>query len=440
MKDKALFWLTALLIAQHLFFLAVFSPILEPDSVQYVELGRRLAGAFAFDSNTRLPGYPALLGLCYAVFGQSDLPVIILQHLLGLALYFMFLALVPGRKAKIFFSLFTFLDLMSASYQHTILPESVFAFLLCAAAFEFRNYADTRKGFHLLLCGALLAAGIFMKPVLKLFPFLAALPLLLECRPLRSKLGAAALLLCVPLLSVWGWSWRNQVRQGVFALLPFESVHYVGRFVTHLEFPEGSFARRAFLDQAAAQPPSMPIERKRRLAEAVIAELKKDGKYNDAQINAEFGKIAKLSILRHPFIFAKETAVEAFYFFFSAHNLYAKYGLKDKLIISVKDGLRSGQYGAVLLKAAVSLHPLYWLIFLLAVYFSVYSWRPILSGTDPFLSFTCLAIFYIAALSCLVNEGLSRYRMPLEPFMLLMAAQALEHLLARPAENGGAAK
>ncbi|MBI4801359.1 MAG: glycosyltransferase family 39 protein [Elusimicrobia bacterium] len=430
-RDKTLLWLAAIIIAQHLLFLAFFPPILEPDSVSYISLGRQLADTFSFESGRRLPGYPALLALCYGLFGQSQMPVVIFQHLLGLAIYFMFLPLVPGRRAKIFFSSFVFCDILFTSYQHALLPETVFAFLLCAAGFEFRNYATTGKGLHLLLCGTLLAAGTFMKPVLKLFPFLILLLLLAGRRTTRQKLAASALFLCVPLLSVWAWSYNNYRHKGVFALLPFESVHYVGRFVTHLEFPEGSFARRAFLDKIAAFPPSMPIEAQRRLAASVIAELKQEKNLNDGEINAEFVRIAKLSMLRHPFIYAKETLIEAFYFFFSAHNLYAKYALKDRLLFSVKDGLRNRQYLSVLLKVGVSLHPLYWLMFLLAVYFTVCNWRAIISGSNPLLNYAYAAIFYITALSCLVNEGLSRYRMPLQPFMILMATLALERLFAR---------
>lgn len=439
MKDRTLFWLSAFIILQHLLFLAFFSPIYEPDSLFYAEIARNLAATGVFDAPTRLPGYPALLALSYRLFGPGDMPVVILQHLLGLALYFMFLPLLPGRRAKIFFALFVFFDLLFTSYQHAILPETVFAFLLCAAAVEFRKYADTRKSAHILACGALLAAGLFMKPVLKLFPYLVALLLLLERRPFRQKLASAALLLCIPLLSGWAWSYRNYARSGSFALLPFGSVHFAGRFVTHLEFPEGSFSRQAFLDKIASEPPGTPIEQRRRLVAPVAAELKKDG-YTDEQINAEFSRITKLSILRHPFIYAKETLVEVFYFFFSAHNLYAKYALKDKLLFSVKDGLREGRYGAVLLKVGVSLHPLYWLMLLLAVYFTVNNGRAALSGGDPFLSFSYAAIFYITALSCMINEGLSRYRMPLQPFMILMAAQALERLLPGRPEQGGALK
>lgn len=440
MKDRTLFWLSAFIVLQHLLLLAFFSPIYEPDSLSYAAIARTLADTGVFDASTRLPGYPALLAFFYRLSGPGDMPVVVLQHLLGLALYFMFLPLLPGRRAKIFFALFVLFDLLFTSYQHALLPETIFAFLLCAAAVEFRKYADTRKGAHILACGALLAAGIFMKPVLKFFPFPIALLLLLERRPFRRKLASAALLLCIPLLSVWAWSCRNYVRSGSFALLPFDSVHFAGRFVTHLEFPEDSFSRRAFLDKIASEPPGTPIEQRRRLVAPVVAELKKDGKRTDAQINAEFSRIAKLSILRHPFIYAKETLIEAFYFFFSAHNLYAKHALKDKLLFSVKDGLREGRYGAVLLKVGVSLHPLYWLLLLLAVYFTVYNRRAVLSGGDPFLGFSYAAIFYITALSCMVNEGLSRYRMPLQPFMILMAAQALERLLPGRPEQGGARK
>ena len=439
MKDRALLWASALIIAQHLFFIAVFSPVFEPDSVYYAELGRTLASTLSFDSTVRLPGYPAILALSYRFFGPGDLPVVIFQHLLGLTSFFVLLQLVPGRRPKLLFSAFVFCDLLYTSYQHAILPEAVFAFLLCMSGIEFHKYVKTRSWPRLLACGAYIAAGIFMKPVLKFFPALVLLLLALENRTLRQKLTAACLLLAIPLLAMGGWSLHNYRQKGVFALLPFESVHYVGRFVTHIEFPEGSLAREPFLRRIAAFPPGTPIEVRRRLARDVIAEMKAGG-MKDADINKEFAGVTKLSVLRHPFIYAKETLTEMFYFFFSAHNLYAKHSLKDFLPVSVREAIRAGDWGKVFLKVALSLHPLYWLLFLLSIYFTALNWRQAVSGSAPLLSYAYAAIFYIASISCLVNEGLARYRLPLQPFMIFMAALALDRLLPGRTEEGEALK
>jgi len=432
MKDRTLLWVSALIVAQHLLFLAVFAPIVEPDSVSYIALGRQLAATFSFDSTVRLPGYPALLALFYRLFGQSQFPVIVFQHLLGIAVYLALLPLLPGKRAKVIFAGFTFCDLLYTSYQHAILPEAAFASLLCLAALEFHNYVKSRGKLHLLACGACIAAGLFMKPVLKLFPLFVAALLVLERRTVREKFSAACLFLALPLLTMGAWSLHNYYTKGAFALLPFESVHYVGRFVTHIEFPEGSLAREPFLKRMAADAPGTPIEVRRRLARDVIAEMKASG-MTDAEINKQFAGVAKLSVLRHPFIFAKETFTEMFYFFFSAHNLYAKHSLGNYLPVSAREAIRDRQWGKLFLKVALSLHPLYWLFFLLSAWFIALNWRRVLSGEIPFLSFGWAAIFYITAISSMMNEGLARYRMPLQPFMIFMAALAVSDFLEKRA-------
>lgn len=423
MKNSKLLFLVLLIAAQHLFFLLYFAPILEPDSGGYTALGRALAAGLGYDSTQRLPGYPAFLAVFYYLFGGSDLPAVIFQHLLGFAVYLAGLRLLPDSRQKIVFSVLFFCDLLYASYQHALLAEALFSFLLFMSALEFRNYGRTARPAHLLACGALVTAGIFVKPVLKLFPLVALGLLLAESRPRFLK--AAAVFLAVPLLGLGLWSWRNYVQRGAFALLPFESLHYAGRVMSHIEFPEPSLAKEVFLRNMGPDPvPMKPIERRGKIINATIAELRARG-LSEAQINGEFKQIYKLSILRHPFVFARETATEGFYFFFSAHNLYAKHGLQGKLPFSVSEAFRKGDYAGVFMKLAVSLHPFYWLLFLLTALFAATRWREVLSGGASFEAYGLALIAYIGGVTCIANEGLANYRYPLQPFMLYFSALAL---------------
>jgi hypothetical protein len=423
MKNKTLLFLVLLIAAQHLFFLLYFAPLLEPDSGGYAALGRALAAGLGYDSTQRLPGYPAFLAVFYYFFGGSNLPAVIFQHLLGFAVYLTGLRLLPESRQKTIFSVLFLCDLLYASYQHAILAEALFSFLLFLSAVEFGNYGRTAKPAHLLACGALVTAGIFVKPVLKLFPLVALGLLLLANRPRFLK--AAGVFLAVPLLGLGLWSWRNYVQRGAFALLPFESLHYAGRVLSHIEFPENSLSKEVFLRHMGPGPvPMKPIELRGKIINATIAELRAQG-LSEEQINSEFKQVYKLSILRHPFVFAKETATEGFYFFFSAHNLYAKNALQGKLPFSVSEAFKKGDYAGLFMKVIVSLHPFYWLLFLLTVFFAASRWRDLLAGGASFEIYGLALIAYISGVTCVANEGLANYRYPLQPFMLYFSALAL---------------
>lgn len=434
MKDRTLTILALLIIAQRLLFILFFPPVMEPDSALYANLGQLLSSGLGFDSAVRLPGYPAFLAVCYRLFGQTGLPVIILQHALAVGLFFIFRALLPDRRSKIIFSLLFLCDILYASYQHAILTESLFSFLLCISAIEFHNYTKTGKLPHLLACGALVAAGIFTKPVLKFFPLIVLALLLADRKPLIKKAAAAAVFLLIPLLAINLWSWRNYVQHGKFSLLTFESLHYTGRLVNHIEFPENSLTKEIFLRNIG--PGWIPMNRKAAITFATINELRQKKGLTDAQINTEFQQIYVLSIVRHPFIYAKETATEVFYFFFSAHNLFAKHFLKWRLPYSVTEAFLKGDFTGLALKLAISMHPFYWLLFLLTAFFTVTRWRALLAVTDSFASYGLALIIYISGVTSMANEGLANYRCPIQPFMLFFSALVISAWLGQRESHG----
>ncbi len=434
MKNKPLLTAFLLLAAQQLFFLLAFAPFTEPDSAGYVSVALQFLGAGGLGAESRLPGYPAFLSFFYLLFGQTDLPVIIAQHVLGLVLWFALVRTLETDRQKLIFSGLYFCDLLFNSYQHAILSDFFFSLLLCLSAWAAWLYGRDGRRRWLLLCGLFIAAGTLTKPALRLYPFFALPFFLLDRRPLGRRLAAAGLFLAAPLLAMNLWSLRNYLDKGYYALLPLESYHYIGRVVNHLEFPEGSAAKPYFLanlpEGRAARDQKAPV------VHAAVAAMKAAGVPAET-MDGEFRRIFRLSILRRPFAYMKESAVELFYFFFSAHNLYAKFGLADRLPVSAESGLRSGQLGAVLLKVAVSMHPFYWLVFALLAWFTAVNARLLLSGGNFFLAYSYSLIFYIALVSSMANEGLARYRLAIQPLMLVIAALALARLFPGRADGGG---
>ena len=177
------------------------------------------------------------------------------------------------------------------------------------------------------------------------------------------------------------------------------------------------------------------MNKKAEITFAVIADLKKEKGLSDTEINTEFQKIYVLSILRHPFIYAKETGHELFNFFFSAHNLYAKYSLQGQLPYSVTEAFEKGDVAGIALKIAVSMHPFYWMLFLLTAFYTATRWREILTGDNGFTTYGLALIVYISGVTSMANEGLANYRCPVQPFMLFCSSLVIAAWL----RNKGAA-
>ena len=424
MKNRTLA-LFLLLAAEQLAFLVFFPPVIEPDSFSYMAAAAQARDSGGFSSEVRLPGYPAFLSVFYLVCGQHQLPVIIFQHLLGLLLWFVFMRMLETDRQKAVFSAFYFCDLLYSSYQHAILSDFLFSFLLCMSAWPAWLYARERRARWLFLCGLLVALGMLTKPALKLFPFFL-LPVFLAAKlPLRRRLAGAAVFLAAPLLAVNLWSLKNYLDKGYYSLLPQESRHYIGRVVNHIEFPANSVTREYFL----AQLPEGKVSRDRK-APAVLAALDAMDKagLKAEVVDAECRQIFRLSILRRPFSYLKESGVELFYFFFSAHNLYAKYALNDRLPVSAEAGLRSGDLPGLALKILVSLHPFYWLLFALLAWFTAVNARGLAADRNFFMLYAYGLIAYIALVSSMTNEGLARYRCAIQPLMLYISALALARI------------
>jgi len=429
MKNRPLLTAFLLLAAQQIFFLSFFPPFIEPDSAGYIGLAESLLSSGGFTGDMRLPGYPAFLAFFYFVFGHSNLPVIIFQHLLGLAVWLLFIKILETDRQKLVFSALYFCDLLYNSYQHAVLSDFFFSFLLCLSAWLAWLYRRDGKPAFLFLCGLLIGFGILTKPALRLFPFFILPVFLYSRQPLKRRLAHTAVFLAAPLLAVNLWSLRNYLYTGYYSLLPMESYHYIGRVVNHIEFPENSVTKKYFMKELPQS--KVPRNRKAAVVHTAMDELRENGIKSEV-IDSEFRQIFRLSILRHPFTYLKESGIEMFYFFFSAHNLYAKNALGNRLPVSFESSMRSGNPAGALLKVLVSLHPFYWLSFALLVWFTSVSACKLASERDFFTMYLYGLIAYIALVSSMANEGLARYRCAVQPFLLFFAALALDRLIKSP--------
>ena len=214
------------LVARGIFVLAL-PPLLHLDSDSYFEITQRLWNGEGFgDLSRRAPLYPLFLWLAARSGVAGLLPAVLMQHLLGVAtvvlLYLLARRLLPIRMRPV--AVITGLVLAVIPYpiliEQSVLSESLFLFLLAAAAYLLLAWRQEERPRSAVFCGALLAAAALTRPVaVGIFPLWAAMLILLDRKRgwkrtagflLRAGLAWAVLLL--PLLV------RNSVVMDSFAL------------------------------------------------------------------------------------------------------------------------------------------------------------------------------------------------------------------------------
>lgn len=211
------------------------------DSYSYDRSARALVeeGVFAVSperpevpQTERTPGYPLLLAVTYAVFGERPAAVIAVQVLLSLVtivLVYRLAAELWNPRVAVLAALLMTLDLASFSHSLLLLTETLFTLLIgcvlfCAARFDaaFPDAAlpDTTRSWRkwALLLGLCLALATLVRPITYylVLPLGAWVALDAGWRSRGWRQAAASLtLFAVPcVLLIGGWQLRNWRRTG----------------------------------------------------------------------------------------------------------------------------------------------------------------------------------------------------------------------------------
>lgn len=149
------------------------------DSFSYLNSVRALLqlGKFAVSpeepkkpQTMRTPGYPAFIALIYMIFGEKNLPVILIQILISLGTiaitYFIARKLWNSRVALASVALLS-LDVNSFLYSQMLLTETLFTFLLVAAIAFGVWLILGKEGWkrYALLLGTFIALATLVRPV-----------------------------------------------------------------------------------------------------------------------------------------------------------------------------------------------------------------------------------------------------------------------------------
>jgi len=302
--------IAALAVIARVIFVLALPPLLHLDSDSYFEITERLWRGEGFgDLSRRTPLYPLFLWLAGRFQAAGLLPVVVIQHLLGAAtavlLYLLARRLLPVRMRPV--AMVSGLVLAVIPYailiEHSILSESLFTFLLAAAAYSLLAWWEEDRARFAVACGALLGLAALTRPIgVGVLPLWAAMLFVIGGKKdwkrafgflLRAGLAWAILLL--PLLI------RNYAVMGSFALdrsLGRNLISVADRWISY-----------GVVNESGAHPEVKAVYGKylqqKRGPDAVVVyaampELRRATGWTDAEIDRALAEIAWEGIRAHP--------------------------------------------------------------------------------------------------------------------------------------------
>lgn len=223
--------------------------IWHPDSASYCQLAMNMfkLGVFSRSAGPpfvyevfRTPGYPSLLCVVYSVFGDSALPVIILQSVIATGT--VALTWLVGRKlfsprVGTWAAALLSLDVASICSGQMLMSETAFTLLVLTAVWLLVKSLSPLRGWTgFVLSGLALACAIHVRPIgYYLVPLGAAgiaVYLMLKDRATvpgrvrwRRALTRAGAFLLAPALLVGGWQLKNLQRTGSARFSQYEGLN-----------------------------------------------------------------------------------------------------------------------------------------------------------------------------------------------------------------------
>ncbi|NKB75735.1 MAG: hypothetical protein GKR96_01520 [Gammaproteobacteria bacterium] len=239
---------------------------LQPDSHDYVYLGKQLFEEGLFPSFSRTPVYPFFLGVLDSVLGFDVKAIILVQIAISLlTACFAWRILnqfspdsVKGaandyhQHGYIAFALIFGLDFVSAQGANYLLSETIFTFLIVVAAnlamdIKYQRTAGWSKG---ILCGVVLGLATLCRPIAIFFPLVVMAWGILGGLPANNgkprrwvafdRIGVFGLVFVLSMSFAAVWMMRNQDKTGEAFLTTISSINlYEYRAAWNIAYRDG---------------------------------------------------------------------------------------------------------------------------------------------------------------------------------------------------------
>ncbi len=413
------------------------------DVTEYVHLAENLLGIGRFEISPaygpeflRVPGYPLFLALLLALF-QTLTVVPLIQMFFtaatGALIYLTGVRYFP-RSIALAAAFVYLIDPVVIYATWVPISESLFMLFFIASIYAL-GFPARRKWLPFLAAGILFAASIYMRPVGLYLAPLIALMIVAHTATWKETVRYALLFLVTVLLLLVPWMFRNYTLSGQFS---FSSGGAYNLYAANLPI----------FEQARTGISYEQIRRDNNLKYFGTDEedILRSFKYADEQ-----ARIAKEVIFAHPVEYGLFHTAKSMQLFVGSSIVNAKYHLYKLGILAGEpphgEGawgmLLQGRWGDALVQTFTHLprlvERLLWLAVYIGMLYTTYRAVRYRSAATPWIISAFLLIHAIAFMTGPSSDD-TRYRMPLEPFLLLLGISGLasiavstwKRFLARP--------
>lgn len=188
--------------------------VLDGDAPEYHKLAECIVNHFTFCGNTfRTPGYPFFIAIFYTLFGAKPWVVLFAQIFVDLVTIFYVLKIgemVFSRRVGIIAATFLAINPNSIFTTASLYSDSLFVALLSAFLYFYLRGLKLGEGRNFLIAGGLLAMAVLVRPVGQYyFLILLFFTLLWPTRNLVTRLKWGLLYALAFVITISPWLYRN---------------------------------------------------------------------------------------------------------------------------------------------------------------------------------------------------------------------------------------
>ncbi|MEW6556608.1 MAG: glycosyltransferase family 39 protein [Elusimicrobiota bacterium] len=206
------------LIIRTVYVLLLSQQNLSPDSYDWMAIARSIAAGNGFADTWRPPGYATFLGVVFFLFGESVALVRIINAVLGsLTVVFVYLtgkkifAESTGRISAVLVCFYPYL----IAYTGDLLSETFYTFLIAVSLFVLLNLAEKPDFKNSLITGFLWGITSLTKSTILPFFFFSCFWLVFRTKKIKPAFIAGMM----TLLTISPWTFRNYIRYKHFILI-----------------------------------------------------------------------------------------------------------------------------------------------------------------------------------------------------------------------------
>lgn len=398
--------------------------VLTGDSKGYVILAQNLLerGVFSvatsepyYPESFRAPGYPVFLAALFAIFSFSNLALFVHALLVGTAPILLYLLLRDWHERAAFWGaiLFAF-EPVRIFLSSSFLSDGLFTLIFLATLLFLEQSYKERSLSYVVLAGVLLGFAILIRPIAIFLPLLLGIYLLLRLDALRLKVVYTSIFLASVLLITGPWMLRNHSLFGSWNISSVGAANLMlynaPEFLKWYPIENGV----SVLETFRAKQSALPREEALSLARST-------------EFTSAFRQVIEGAELRYVIFHVFKTI--PFFITDGLRDTVRQMQIEIGAMPNISTAIMRGEIGSILAYLKTGGLPIalfligsgiWGIVTVLCIVEGVravfaLSWRPVI--------FLLILIAYFALLTGPVSNA--RYRVPIEGFMLSIAAFAV---------------